>query len=209
MTIALSGAIGKTGKHFLAGALEKGFSVRALVRTPEKVSIESEPLTIIKGDLLNVDDVHRTIKNADAVFSLAGHVKGSPSDFQTKSSRFIVDAMKSHGVNRLITLTGGGVRDGKNDNPGFMDQLIVFIMKHLAGKGSRNALLDGREHIAFLRQQEGLDLTVVRGPKLTNDPATGHIEVGQVGTIPGFKLTRADLAKICGKDALCHKRKIA
>lgn len=101
--------------------------------------------------------------------------------------------MKKAGVRRLISLTGGGVRDAANDKPGFMDNLIVFIMKNVAGKGAKNALLDGISHAEVIRNS-GLDWTIVRGPMLTEDHAKGSYQVGNVGTVKGIKLTRDDLA---------------
>ena len=42
MRIALFGATGATGAHFLRLALEKDHEVVALVRSPEKIKIESK-----------------------------------------------------------------------------------------------------------------------------------------------------------------------
>ena len=47
-SLALFGATGNTGKAVLALALEQGYVVRALVRSPEKVSVKHEKLTLIK-----------------------------------------------------------------------------------------------------------------------------------------------------------------
>jgi hypothetical protein len=99
----------------------------------------------------------------------------------------------------LISLTGGGVRDTVHDKPGFVDKAIVFIMKNVAGSGARNALTDGISHADLIRQTD-LDWTIARGPMLTDDPAKGGYQVGYVGTVPGIKLTRADLADFMLKE---------
>jgi putative NADH-flavin reductase len=52
--------------------------------------------------------VARTVQGADAVVSVLGHVKGSPKDVQTVATRHMVAAMKAHGVERIISLTGAG-----------------------------------------------------------------------------------------------------
>ncbi|XOV69194.1 MAG: NAD(P)-dependent oxidoreductase [Fluviicola sp.] len=195
MKIALFGATGKTGRIFLLKALEKGHHVTALVRNPSKLQVEDEKLNVVKGSLLNKQDIHDTINGAELVVNLSGHVKDSPPNLQLSSMEHIVSAMRENGVQRIITLTGGGVRDHANDQPKFIDKLIVFIMKNLAGKGTRNALLDGIAHIDYLKNQKDIEHTVVRGPMLKDEPAKGKIEIGHVGTVQGIKLTREDLAE--------------
>lgn len=191
-SIAVFGATGKTGRPFLERALQQ-YQVKALVRQPEKLFFQHAGLTVIQGDVLNREDVDRTIQGSQAVVSLLGHVKGSPADLQTQAIRYMIDAMQRHRVKRLVILTGGGVRDPEHDEPKFMDKAIVFIMRHLAGQGTKNALEDGIRHVELVKQTD-LDWTVVRGPMLNEQPATGSYEVGYVGHVGGFKLTRADLA---------------
>lgn len=192
-TIAVFGGTGRTGLPFIKQALAKGHSVKALVRTPSKMPFNHKNLQLIVGDALDASKVQQTVQGTDGVISCLGQDKASQPDFQTKATRLIVDAMKKAGVRRLISLTGGGVRDAANDKPGFMDNLIVFIMKNVAGKGAKNALLDGISHAEVIRNS-GLDWTIVRGPMLTEDHAKGSYQVGNVGTVKGIKLTRDDLA---------------
>jgi putative NADH-flavin reductase len=192
-TIAVFGATGRTGIPFVKQALAKGYSVKALIRTPSKMPINHKNLQLIIGDALNPTVVQQTITGTDGVVSCLGQDKTSQPDFQTKATKLIVGTMQKLGIKRLISLTGGGVRDSANDQPGFMDNLIVFIMKNVAGKGTKNALLDGISHAEVVRQSN-LNWTIARGPMLTDDPAQGVYQVGSVGTVKGIKLTRADLA---------------
>ena len=191
-TIAVFGASGRTGIPFIKKAVEV-YKIRALVRSPAKLSFSHPNLEIIKGDVLNASDITHTIEGTQAVVSLLGHTKGSPPNLQTEATRHIIAAMKAEGIQRLVLLTGAGVRDEEHDDPKFMDKAIVFIMKHLAGKGTKNALMDGIRHAEIVRETD-LDWTIVRGPMLTEDAPTGKINVGYVGKVPGIKLTRADLA---------------
>ena len=198
-TIAVFGATGRSGLPLVRKALEEGYQVSALVRNPQKMTIVHPHLTVIQGEALDPRSVNETIANSDGVISVLGQDKASLPDFQTRATQLIVDVMKQQGVRRLISLTGGGVRDVANDKPGFMDNAIVFIMKNVAGKGARQALFDGISH-AELIKKSGLDWTIVRGPMLTEDPAKGSYKVGYVGTVPGIKLTRTDLADFIIKE---------
>lgn len=189
LTIALFGASGKTGQQVLAQALRAGHRVRALVRTPAKITLTSPQLEIIQGDVLNPVDVARTVQGSNVVVSVFGQVKGSPKQLQTDGTRHIVAAMGAHGVRKIISLSGGGLPYEK-DAPKFADKLIRGIMKlvvpHvLAGAGG---------HAEVLRVS-GLDWEIVRGPRLTDQPPTGKYRVGWVGVNASTSLGRADLAE--------------
>ena len=68
MRIALFGATGAVGGHFLNKALSAGHEVVALVRTPEKIR-ENTSLSALKGDVTSPSDVTRPISGADVVVS--------------------------------------------------------------------------------------------------------------------------------------------
>lgn len=192
-TIAMFGATGRTGQPLVQKALDAGHTVRALVRNPQKMPVSHPNLILIQGSSLDATRVDETITGSDGVISVLGQDKNSPSDLQTRSTQLIINAMEQHGLRRLVSLTGAGVRDVARDKPGFIDNVIVFIMKNVAGSGARNALFDGINHADLIRQTH-LDWTIARGPMLTDDPVKGSYQVGYVGTVPGIKLTRADLA---------------
>lgn len=188
-TIALFGGSGKTGKHFLNQALERGYSVKALVRTPSKITSKSSNLNILPGDVLNYEDVAKTIEHTDLVVSLFGHVKGSPEWLQTNGTKNIAKAMRDHDVNRIISLSGGGLPFPEKDQPKFPDKLIRTIMKIAVPK----ILNDAIEHAKVLRDSN-LNWTIIRGPRLTEEAYKGKYRVGWVGVNASTKIGRADLA---------------
>lgn len=75
MRIALFGATGAVGGHFLNKALAAGHEVAALVRTPEKLTKHIN-LSALKGDVTSPSDVAKVILGADVVVSCLGNVKG-------------------------------------------------------------------------------------------------------------------------------------
>lgn len=187
-TIALFGATGKSGRRVLQRALDAGYDVRALVRDPSKLAVTSPSLTVVQGDVLDPEAVRQTIEGTDAVLSVFGQVKGSPATLQTDGTRLIVEAMKAHGVTRLVTLSGGGLR-APQDKPGAADKVIWFLLKTLSG----HVLADAERHLEVLRGS-GLDWTVVRGPRLTEKPGQGAYRVGWVGVNTSTQISRDDLA---------------
>lgn len=187
-TIALFGASGQTGQQFLAQALQQGYRVRALARTPAKIVSAAPELTIVPGDVLNPSDVTQTVRGSDVVVSLFGQVKGSPKQLQTEGTRLIVAAMRTLGVPKIISLSGGGLPD-EHDQPKLPDRLIRGIMRLLVP----HVLDDAAGHAQILRTS-GLDWRIVRAPRLTNSPAKGQFRVGWVGINASTSIGRADLA---------------
>lgn len=187
-TIALFGATGKTGRRVLERALAAGHRVRALVRDPAKLGEAHPALTVIRGDVTDPAAVSEAVEGADVVLSLFGQVKGSPKTLQTEGTRVIVDAMRRAGVRRIVTLSGGGLRDAQ-DRPKAADRVIRLALKALAG----HVLADAEGHLEVLRAS-GLDWTVVRGPRLTEEPGVGRYRQGWVGVGTGTSISRDDLA---------------
>lgn len=188
-TIAIFGGTGLTGRLVLEKALDKGYKVNALARTPDKLEVSDTKLNIIQGDVLNKDDVEKTIEGADMVLSLFGHVKGSPECLQTNGTVNIIAAMKKEGIDKIISLSGGGLPFPEKDKPKFPDKMIRFIMKIAVPK----VLNDAIKHAGVLKGS-GLNWMIVRGPRLTNDKPKNDYRVGWVGVNASTKISRADLA---------------
>ncbi len=186
--IALFGASGKTGTIVLQKLLAQGYSVNALVRSPDKISLQHSELQIIKGDVLEPEHVNKTIAGSDVVISLFGHVKGSPKDLQTTGTSHILESMRHWQVHKIISLSGGGLPFYK-DEPKFADKLIRTIMKIVVP----HVLADAVSHALRLKQSDAKWI-IVRAPRLTDDPEKGTYRVGWVGVNASTKISRGDLA---------------
>lgn len=132
--------------------------------------------------------MEKVVAGADAVLSALGHTKTSTGDVQTRGTTHIVAAMKKHGVRRLVSLTGAGVRD-PGDRPKLVDRVFSGLLKLL----QRDVLEDAERHAEVIKGS-GLEWTIVRAPRLTGGPATGKYRVGAVGENSGTKVSRADVA---------------
>jgi len=78
-TVLLVGGTGRTGRRVLAQLLDRGISVRMIVRSPQKLpadAAENSKLTVVEADLLSLsdEDLQRQIHGCDAVISCLGHV---------------------------------------------------------------------------------------------------------------------------------------
>lgn len=195
MKLTIFGATGRTGMPLVRQALEAGYDVTVLVRTPAKMTMQDNHLTVVQGDAMNTADVDKVIQGADAVISVLGHSKDSPKDMQTVAIRNIITSMQKYGVKRLLSLTGAGV-DAPQDRPKLANHLIKFALKALSG----DVLKDGEQQTAIIQQSQ-LDWTVVRSPRLNEGPHTGKYRVGWVGVNTGTRISRADVADFLLKQA--------
>jgi putative NADH-flavin reductase len=195
MNLTIFGASGRTGLPLIEQALAAGHTVTAFVRDPAKLPITHERLTVVQGDAADPSAVVRAVAGADAVLSALGHTKNSPADMQTAATRNIIAAMQQHGVKRLVSLTGGGVR-APQDQPKFFDHFIRFALATISGKVLRDAVAH-----AELIQASNLEWVIVRGPMLTDGPRTGAYKVGWVGLDAKPQVARADVADFMLKQA--------
>lgn len=190
MKLAIFGASGRTGNPLVEQALAAGHEVTAFVRAPSKLSAGHERLTVVEGDVKDSAKVREAVADADAVLSVLGHTKNSAKDVQTVGTQNIVAAMQESGVRRLVSLTGAGVSDPK-DEPKLFDKAITTLLKLL----QKDVLEDAENHARVIeRSGSGLEWVIVRGPMLTEGEKKGEYRVGYVGKNSGSKISRADVA---------------
>lgn len=98
--ITIFGSTGTTGLCATEAALKAGHKVTVLVRDPEKVpdSIKNQ-LNIIKGNVLNYDDVLKAIKGASSVVVALGTRNDlKPTTELSDGLKNIVKAMKEENI---------------------------------------------------------------------------------------------------------------
>ncbi|WP_423920906.1 NAD(P)-dependent oxidoreductase [Frigoribacterium sp. 2-23] len=107
-TIVVFGATGQTGQHFTRLALEQGHRVRALVRTPAKMTRRHDDLTVVQGSITGGPDLDALLDGADAVVTMIGDVAAQQTRrVNTEFVRTLVPAMRRQGVSRLLYQAGG------------------------------------------------------------------------------------------------------
>lgn len=190
MHLTVFGATGKTGQILVRKALEAGHELKALARTPEKLQIEHERLTVMKGDALDAAAAAEAIRGSDAVISLLGVNPKSPEPAFAAGVANIIAGMRAAGVRRLAMSAGAGVGD-PNDAGGLAGKIIGGLIKLLA----RRAYEDGLAAATEIRAATDLDWTMVRLPMLSDEPGgRGSLRIGYLGKGTGPRLSREDLA---------------
>jgi putative NADH-flavin reductase len=187
MKLTLFGATGGTGRALVEQALGAGHDVTAFARTPSKITIEHPRLTLAQGDIHDSTAVENAVISADAVLSALGAVRGGPNDILTVGTQNIIAAMQKHNVRRLVFLTGAGVKQPQ-DPPSIGSVVMIPLMKLLSPK-----VLADAECAVDAIQKSNLDWTIVRAPRLGDNPPKGSYRTGYLR--PAFEqVSRADVA---------------
>lgn len=188
MKIVVFGASGGLGRKLVEQALEAGFIVTAFVRSPEKFTVKRPNLTVFQGDAMDAAAVEKAIAGQDAVVSALGPTRPPVPHMMETAAKNIVAGMKKHGVRRIVSTTGAGVRQPE-DHPKFVDRFFAFLLSLLA----KDVVLDSAANVRVIQGSE-LDWTIVRFPRLVNGERTGKYRVGYVGADSGTQISRADAA---------------
>lgn len=187
--LLIVGATGGTGRQLLAQALERGYSVTALVRDPRKISIEHERLTVVQGDVLDYPSLERAITDQDAVISALGHKRYfGPTRILSEGTHNILRAMTAHGVRRFVCETSLGIGDSACRMGLYYSLLVIPLILpwYFWDKTRQERLIAASK----------LDWVIVRPAALTNGERRGTYRCGRhVGNyLWTARIARGDVA---------------
>ena len=194
MKIVVFGASRGVGLEVVRQGLDAGYIVTAFVRSPERLAVKHANLTVFKGDSMDAAAVAEAIAGQDAVVSALGPTRPPVPHMMESSAKNIVAGMQKHGVHRLVSTTGAGVRQPE-DKPKFIDYFIGFLLNLLA----KDVVADSAENVKVI-QASNLDWTVVRFPRLMDGRHTGTYRVGYVSKATSTQFSRSDAADFILKE---------
>jgi putative NADH-flavin reductase len=187
MKLVVLGATGGIGLEIVRQAIERGHSVTAFVRSPERLEGFQGRIAIKQGDPLNSSQLERVIEGHDAVLSGFGpRVPVAKTD--AKLLRDFADAltgsMQQASVKRVVMVSTA-----------FLFRDSVIPPTYLFGRLFFPAIVIDAEGMERTICASELDWTIVRPPQLTDKPFTGNYRVRE-GHLPrfGFNISRADVA---------------
>jgi len=219
MIIAVLGATGPSGLHFVSQALASGHVVRALVRNPQKFDQdlrENKNLEIIPDvNIFCSDNLEKGFSGSDVVVSCLGTRPtltpfGAEIRFYSESIKSITEAMRRSHVTRLVAMTSWYTDD--DPNYGFFVRWILKPM--FIGRN-----LDDMQRMEQYVEENCQDLTytIVRPPGLGYGGPTDREINEQIGgqcvkDFPKVSRTteRGDVARFLLKTLTCgaYDRKI-
>jgi uncharacterized protein YbjT (DUF2867 family) len=182
MRVAIAGGHGQIALRLAKVLSQRGDQAVALIRNPDHADdvrqAGADP-AVVDLEHASEDDVVQAIAGSDAVVFAAGAGPGSgPERKETMDyggAVKLIAAAKQAGVGRYVIVSSMGA-----DPDAVGDDLSVY----LRAKGRADDAV----------RASGLDATVVRPGRLTNDVGTGRVNLGE--SVPRGQVTRDDVAAV-------------
>jgi nucleoside-diphosphate-sugar epimerase len=111
-TIALFGGTGRTGSYLVTLALEQGYKVQMLARTPSKVETKHANLTVVQGGFSDKEALEKVVKGATYVISCAGGQatgKNYPKDLMLNFVQLLYPIMEAEASVKVFLYQSGGM----------------------------------------------------------------------------------------------------
>ncbi|WP_435353933.1 NAD(P)-dependent oxidoreductase [Emticicia sp. SJ17W-69] len=173
MKVAIIGASGFVGSVLLNEALSRGHQVTAIVRNPEKITVENPNLTIKQGDASDSDALATLLEGNEAVLSTfnAGWTNPNLYDDFLAGSKAIQEGTKKAGIKRLLVVGGAGSLEVAPNL-----QLVDTPQFPAEWKAGATA---ARDYLTFLREEKDLDWTFL-SPAIMLEPGerTANFRLG-------------------------------
>ena len=187
MKVIVFGSTGSIGKYLISQALEADHTVTAFARDTTKIRLDNERLNKVQGDVLDPASVSRSLPGHDAVLVVLG--AGRKGGVRAAGTLNIIEAMREHGVERLVCQSSLGVGDSRH-NLNFFWKYVMF------GLLLRPAYADHELQEHYVRES-GLDWTIVRPGAFTDGELTGHYRHGFPADDRSIvlKISRKDVAE--------------
>jgi uncharacterized protein YbjT (DUF2867 family) len=179
MDVVIAGGHGQIALRLARLLAGRGDRVRALIRNPDHTAdVEATGAVAVLADLERQDDLGPAVQGVDAIVFAAGAGPGSgPERKRTVDlggAVKLVEAARTAGVARYVMISAIGARDPS------------------AGSHAMRPYLEAKAEADAAVASSGLDFTIVRPGRLTDDPGTGRVRISE--RLDGGDIPREDVA---------------
>ena len=181
MTILVTGATGTIGRNVVEQLVARGADVRALVRDPAKASFPAG-VTVVQGDLLDVDSLRAAISGVSTLFLLNGVVAE-----EFTQAVIALNVAREVGIERIVYLS-------------VIHSDIYVNVPHFAGKFGVERMIEAMGmpatilRPAYFMDNEITVKDVVTGygiyPMPIGDKGLAMIDARDVGEVAAIELIR-------------------
>ena len=192
MTSLVVGATGATGRLLVAHLLERGQSVRAIVRSPEKLpeAVRGHAnLSLTQASLLDLsdDNLAEQVSGCQAVASCLGHnlsfkgMYGQPRKLVTEATRRLTDAIRRNKSDKpikyvLMNTAGNSNRD-LNEPISSGEKVVVGLLRVLLPPHTDNEAAADYLRTQIGQNDEAVEWVVVRPDNLLNETSVTDYEL--------------------------------
>ena len=185
MRVAIAGGHGKIALRLTKLLSERGDQVLSLIRNPHHAGdvrdAGGEPV-VCDLEAASEEELTNAVDDADAVVFAAGAGAGSGTERKETmdygGAAKLIAAAKARGISRYLMVSSMGANAEQQGDETFA--------AYLRAKGRADADL----------QASGLDYTIVRPGRLTDDPGSGRVTLGE--RVERGQVSRDDVAAVLG-----------
>ena len=194
LKILLIGATARTAEELIPQALEAGHQVIGLARRPNAVKFEHENLTVVKGDVYDIESLKAAMTGEEIVISVYGprttpEIEIAESDLMSQGTANIIEAMKAKGNKRLFATSSTSVEREIPDTKPVDVPLTQMWMWNMRGVYRDMRLMEDVVHAS------GLEAMVLRPCQLLQEPMRHDVLLAVDEPAPGRRLvTYADFS---------------
>ncbi len=180
MEIVIAGGHGKVAMRLHPLLVASGHSVRALIRNPDQASaVRQAGAAPIICDIEALGDISDAVGSAHAVIFAAGAGPGSGAARKLTMDRDgaikLIKAAEANGIRRYLMIGSFHADDDY-------------------GEGVYRTYKQAKSEADRALRESGLDYTIIRPGRLTEEPGSGRIALGP--RLKGAEIPRADVAAL-------------
>lgn len=182
------GATGQTGVAIVDEALKKGVQVLALVRSPEKMTLQHENLTVVKAGITDFEsaDVLSQIADCDHVAIALGSKKLWGDPIRSEGTKSLLNALnKTDCKPRIWCISSAGTEDSLSQ-VGMMSRLLIYTLL--------NRVMVDHAAQEELLINSGYPYTILRPTGLNNEPASHKYKLVAHEKLETMRISRHDIA---------------
>lgn len=193
LNLLILGANGGIGRQATELALHSNHRVTAILRNPSKLPLSHPNLTLIQGDILHPETYLTHLENKDAVISAIGVSGGmfgdKPTTLYSHGNATLLQAMQQTNTTRVYFISATAIEISP-----VLPWYARFAARYIVQRLLKHMYADLRTMEEEIKKSR-LDWTIIRPPRLTNKPITGHYRFAINSFLKNcLEISRADLA---------------
>jgi putative NADH-flavin reductase len=188
MKIAILGGSGMIGCFLVQRAYAAGYSMRVLLRNPDKIKSEDGRIEIVQGDARDIMSIRSLLQGCDTVLNTLGQRKEhKETPIFSIATGHVITVMKDLGIRRYILVRGFSI-DAPGDHKDLRSKLISMLVRRVVNK----MWADWQKELDLLLRSN-VEWTMVRLPIVVDEPSPGLVRVN-LASPPGKKISGWDVA---------------
>ena len=192
--IVVAGATGRTGRLIVEELLNRGYQVRAMVRSASQTSsLQREGVKLVEGDLTSPESLKKIMDGAHFLISAIGSKKPFNKEENNRvdnmGNQNLTKAALTKGVRHMVVISSIGVGNSRYAISFFFRLLMTPVLR----------MKEKSEE--FIRTC-GISYTIIRPGGLVDKDLPGKTVFGEGGKISG-SVSRKEIARVCA-DALTN-----